>query len=99
MKKLLIVGAVSAVVLLSGCASRHAGPVIAGGVIGYAIGQHANQPRPVPHPSVIIVQEYSPCDKYTLYNERQACQRGINQRIAEENRRRENEAYKQGYGR
>jgi len=90
MKKLLIIGAVF---LLSGCASRHVGPAIVGGVIGYAIGQNANQP------TVVIVQEHSPCDKYTLYNERQACQRGINQRIAEETRRRETEAYRQGYGR
>jgi hypothetical protein len=99
MKKLLIVGVVSAVFLLSGCASRHVGPAIVGGAIGYAIGQNANQPRPMTQTTVVIVQEHSPCDKYTLYNERQACQRGINQRIAEENRRRENEAYKQGYGR
>jgi len=99
MKKIILLSAVCASILLSGCASRYVGPAVLGGVVGYAIGQSANQPRQVSQPNVIIVQEHSLCDKYTVYNERQSCLRGNSQRIAEDNRRREQEAYRQGYGR
>ena len=101
MKKIILLSAVRASLLLSGCATRYAGPAVLGGVIGYAIGQNNNQQRPVimHSPNVVIVREYSVCDKYALYNERQSCLRGNSQRIVEDNRRREQEACRQGYGR
>ena len=100
MKKIILLSAVCASILLSGCASRYVGPAVIGGVVGYAIGQSNNQPHPTQYsPNVVIIQQHSPCDKYAVYNERQSCLRGNSQRIAEDNRRREQEAYKQGYGR
>ena len=100
MKRIILLSVVGVSRLLSGCASRYAGPAVLGGVIGYAIGQNNNQQRAIVHsPNVVIVQEYSVCDKYALYNERQSCLRGNSQRIVEDNRRREQEAYRQGYGR
>jgi hypothetical protein len=94
MKKLILVCLV--LFGLTGCASRYAGPAIIGGVIGYSI---ANSNRT----ETIIVQEthtISPqCDQFVTYNERNACERGARRRWQEEQRKRENEAYHQGYRR
>jgi len=101
MKKLLIALIVG--LTLTGCASRTGTAVLVGGTVGYILGKEQQRPAPVvivqeQSKNVVIVREAGPCDRYTVYNERQACFRGIKQRIAEEERRRENEAFRRGYG-
>jgi hypothetical protein len=49
------------------------------------------------HERVVIVSPV--CNSYPTYREREACQRGARQRYLEEQRRREQEAYRQGIGR
>lgn len=94
MKKLLVLFV--ALFALTGCANRYVGPALVGGVVGYSI---ANSSRPVivhQEPVVIVSTQ---CNQYAYYNERAACERGARQRYYEEQRRRENEAYRQGLGR
>lgn len=94
MKKLLVLFV--AVLSLTGCANRHVGPAIVGGVIGYSIAN--SQPRTVVvQEQVVIVNEQ--CNRYINSTERLACERGARQRYYEEQRKRENEAFRQGYGR
>ena len=93
--KLLI--AVVAIVALSGCATR-TGTAIVAGTTGVIIG-HA-----MSHPRTVIVREEpiivsSTCNHYYTHSERMACERGARQRYYEEQRRRDNDAYRQGYGR
>jgi len=99
--KLLI--AALAIVALSGCATR-TGTAIIAGTTGMIIGSAMAQPRTVvrevqvvTHEQVIIVNDA--CNRYPTYNERTACERGARQRYVEEQRRRDNEAYRAGYGR
>ena len=94
MKKLLVV--VLATLALTGCANR-AGTAIVAGTTGLIIGNAMAQPRVVTHEQVIIVN--SACNQYQLHSERAACERGSRQRHYEEQRKREAEAYRQGYGR
>lgn len=94
MKKLLVLFV--AVLALTGCANRHVGPAIVGGVIGYSIAN--SQPRTVVvQEQVVIVNEQ--CNQYMNSTERLACERGARQRYLEEQRKRENDAYRRGYGR
>lgn len=105
MKKFAIIFLVASTALLSGCATRTGTALLAGGagvLVGSAIASHANaQPRTVivqERPAVIIVAEQ--CQHYPHYTaERAACERGARQRYYEEQRRRENEAYRTGLGR
>jgi len=99
--KLLI--ALVAVVALSGCATR-TGTAILAGTTGVIIGSAMSQPRVVvrevpvvTHEQVVIVNDT--CNRYPLHSERVACERGARQRYNEEQRKRENEAYRAGYGR
>lgn len=102
MKKLLVL--ILATLALTGCASR-TGTAIVAGTTGLIIGNAMAQPRvvlrePAPvvtHEQVIIVN--NTCGQYQMHRERQACERGAHQRWQEEQRKRENEAYRQGYGR
>ncbi len=102
MKKLLVL--ILATLALTGCASR-TGTAIVAGTTGLIIGNAMAQPRvvirePAPvvtHEQVIIVNNV--CGQYQLHSERAACERGARQRYMEEQRKRENEAYRQGYGR
>ena len=96
MKKLLI--AIVATIALTGCASR-TGTAIVAGTTGLIIGNAMAQPqhRVVTHEQVIIVN--STCTQYQLHSERAACERGTRQRHYEEQRKREAEAYRRGYGR
>jgi hypothetical protein len=94
MKKLLIL--IVATLALTGCASR-TGTAIVAGTTGLIIGNAMAQPRVVTHEQVIIVN--SICTQYQLHSERAACERGSRQRHYEEQRKREAEAYRQGYGR
>jgi len=96
MKKLLI--AIVATLALTGCASR-TGTAVLAGTTGLIIGNAMAQPqhRVVTHEQVIIVN--STCSQYQLHSERAACERGTRQRHYEEQRKREAEAYRQGYGR
>ena len=99
MKKLLI--AVVALFALSGCAHNHwVGPAVVGGVVGYTLAQ----------PRTVVVTQTAPqieqvvivndaCSQYPTYSERNACERGARQRYYEEKRKREQEAYRRGYGR
>jgi hypothetical protein len=94
MKKLIVLFV--AVLALTGCAHRHVGPAIVGGVIGYSIAN--SQPRTVVvQEQVVIVNEQ--CNQYMNSTERLACERGARQRYLEEQRKRENDAYRRGYGR
>ena len=101
MKKLLIIAL--ATLALTGCANRYVGPAIVGGVVGYSIAN--SQPRTVvvqqapvyDAGTVVIVSEQ--CNQYPFGPERTACERGARQRYMEEQRRREQEAYRRGYGR
>jgi uncharacterized lipoprotein YajG len=103
MKIKLIIGIV-AVLALSGCATR-TGTAIVAGTAGMVIGSAMAQPRTVvvreapviTQERVIIVNET--CNHYPMHSERVACERGARQRYYEEQRRRDNEAYRQGYGR
>lgn len=102
MKKIIIIAL--ALAALTGCASRTGTAALVGGTVGYIIGKeaHAEQHRPAPvvtREVVIVQQPDYTCNKYHIYSERSACERGVRQRLAEEQRRRDNEAYKQGYGR
>ena len=96
MKKLLI--AIVATMALTGCASR-TGTAVLAGTTGLIIGNAMAQPpyRVVTHEQVIIVN--STCAQYQLQGDRAACERGARQRWQEEQRKREQEAYRQGYGR
>ena len=96
MKKLLI--AIVATMALTGCASR-TGTAIVAGTTGLIIGNAIAQPqhRVVTHEQVIIVN--STCAQYQFHSDRAACERGTRQRYYEEQRKREQEAYRQGYGR
>jgi hypothetical protein len=46
--------------------------------------------------SVIV---YGSCNYYYTYSERAACERGVQQRYNEQQRQRDNAAYRAGYGR
>lgn len=79
------------------------GAAAVGAVVGSMIGsQHPTyQPQPVyvyPAP-VHVYPDYSPCSHYWIYQERQACYRGAENRARQEQNRRINDAYRQGYGR
>jgi len=98
--KLLI--ALVAVVALSGCATR-TGTAILAGTTGVIIGSAMSQPRVVvrevpvvTHEQVVIVNDA--CNRYYSHSERVACERGARQRYYEEQRRRDNEAFRSGYG-
>lgn len=100
MRTKLIIGIV-AVLALSGCATR-TGTAIVAGTAGMIIGNAITQPRTVivreiPVENVVIIN--GSCNQYYSYSERSACVRGTRQRYYEEQRRRDNEAYRQGYGR
>jgi hypothetical protein len=93
--KLLIVAV--ALVTLSGCATR-TGTAIVAGTTGVIIGHSMTQPR------TVIVREdpvivHSSCNHYYTHSERAACERGVRQRYYEEQRHRDNAAYRAGYGR
>lgn len=87
-----------------------AGRVIATGIgaavgsaVGSAVGDDMDRNRRVPAP-VVIRDAYPPTvERCMLYvpgsGEQIACERGARQRYIEEQRRREHEAYRQGYGR
>ena len=98
MKKLILALSILA---LSGCSSRQLVPVVAGGVVGYALGSSNNtvvirQPAPVVDRVVVITEE---CARYASHGEKESCMRGVQQRQAEDKRRREDQAYRQGLGR
>ena len=99
--KVLIIAVV--VLTLGGCASR-AGTAIVAGTAGMIIGNAMAQPRTVvvqevpvvTHERVIISN--STCNYYHTYSERVACERGVRQRYYEQQRQRDNEAFRSGYG-
>jgi uncharacterized lipoprotein YajG len=104
MMKTKLIIAVLALVALSGCATR-TGTAIVAGTAGMVIGNAMAHPRTVvvreapvvTHEQVIIVNDT--CTRYPTHNERSACERGARQRYYEEQRRRDNEAFRAGYGR
>jgi len=100
MTKIKLLVAAIMVVILSGCATR-TGTAIVAGTAGMVIGTAMSQPRTVVvrevQEQVIIVNDV--CNHYSLYSQRAACERGSRQRYYEEQRRRDNEAYRSGYGR
>ena len=98
MKKTILILMLAVATLTTGCASRYAGPAVAGGIVGLAVGSAMSQPRRVVVREEVVV--ISPaCQGYATHNEQAACERGIRQRYKEEQRRRENEAYRNGLGR
>lgn len=93
---------------VSGCASRYAGPVIAGGVVGYVIGKelsrepttrivYQNSAGRIVEEYIVVITDH--CRAFVTRNERDSCERGAQQRATEERRKQEREAYKHGYGR
>ena len=100
--KLLVV--VVALLALSGCATR-TGTAIVAGTTGMIIGSAMAQQRTVivQHAPVVtreqVVIVNDACNRYATYGERSACERGARQRYYEEQRRRDNEAFRAGYGR
>lgn len=101
MKKIIIaLLAVTALTALSGCATRTGTAALVGGTVGYIIAKEVTEERHRQAP--VVVYNYPghyQCNQYYYYNERAACERGVRQRLAEEQRRREQEAYRAGYGR
>jgi uncharacterized protein YcfL len=98
MKKLLLV--LFAGLALTGCASRTGTAMLVGGTVGYLIGQDQHRHAPVVYTETVVVPAHSShCQGYATYNERAACERGVRQRLIEEQRRREQDAYRSGYGR
>jgi hypothetical protein len=93
--KLLI--AAVALTTLGGCATR-TGTAIMAGTLGMVIGSGMTQPSSVVlrENSVIV---YGSCNYYYTYSERAACERGVQQRYNEQQRQRDNAAYRAGYGR
>lgn len=99
MKKLLF--SIIVLTALSGCANYYSGqPVPVGGVVGYTFVS----------PQAVVVTQTAPvveqfiirndaCSQYPTYSEKNACERGARARFYEEKRRREQEAYRRGYGR
>ena len=98
MKKLLIV--LFASLALTGCATRTGTAALVGGTVGYIIAKEVTEERHR-HAPVVVYEHpgHHQCSHYYYYNERAACERGVRQRLAEEQRRREHEAYRSGYGR
>lgn len=78
-----------------------AGGTAVGAMIGAAIG--GNQPtqhsQHYPGHSPQLYPNYSDCAAFWNWQERQACQRGVDARLREEQNRRNAEAYRRGYGR
>jgi hypothetical protein len=98
MKKSILILMLAVATLTTGCASRYAGPAVAGGIVGLAVGSAMAQPRRVVVREEVVVVSTA-CQGYATHNEQAACERGIRQRYMEEQRRRENEAYRNGLGR
>lgn len=92
--KLLI--AVIAVLALSGCATR-TGTAIVAGTAGLIIGNSMAQSRTVIVYDAPVIH-YN-CAHFYTHSERVACERGARQRYNEEQHRRDNEAFRRGYGR
>ncbi len=98
MKKLLFV--LLAGLALTGCATRTGTAMLVGGTMGYLIGHEHHRLAPVVYTETVVVPAYpSHCHAYPTYNERAACERGLRQRLLEDQRRREHDAYRSGYGR
>jgi hypothetical protein len=71
-------------------------------MVGGAIG--GNQPTYQQYPGVIytppqVYPDYSACNQYWNWQERQACQRGAETRARQEQNQRNAEAYRRGMGR
>jgi hypothetical protein len=104
MRKLILIPIVALTLLTSGCASRYGTGMLIGGatglIVGSAIAQSANDATPVRvirQEQVVIINEQ--CNRFYSPSERNACARGAHQRYIEEQRRRDNDAYRQGLGR
>jgi len=106
MKKLILISALALTMLTTGCATRTQTALLAGGT-GVVIGSMLAQPRPIyvsPPTTRVIQQEQvviinEQCSRYYSQGEQEACARGARQRYYEEQRRKENEAFRQGLGR
>ena len=101
MKKLLIIALAG--LALTGCSGRYVGPALVGGAVGYALGSN-NHPHVVVQQGPTVVRDQvvimsDQCNQFPYAQERMACERGARQRFYEEQRKRETEAYRQGYGR
>jgi hypothetical protein len=74
-----------------------------GSAVGSAVGDDMDRNRRTPAPVVVREIYPSTVERCMLYvpgtGEHTACERGARQRMTEEQRRREQEAYRQGYGR
>ena len=100
-----LAGSTLVLIALSGCGHHQhwVGPAVAGAVVGHAIAT-SNQPQPRVYTERIVVRpqtvhpDYSVCNQW-YYQEREACFRGAEARAHQEQNRRNQEAYRQGYGR
>jgi len=68
-----------------------------GAAVGSAIGDDMDRNRSRHHPQAHYFGSH--CDHFPTGGERSACANGVRQRMAEEQHRREQEAYHRGYGR
>jgi hypothetical protein len=99
LKKVAVISFVA--LSLSACGHRQhwVAPAVVGGVVGYAIASSNSQPVVVQEQ--VIVQpstrpDYSVCNQWS-WQEREACFRGAENRARQEQARRVQKAYQQGY--
>jgi len=96
MKTKLVI-AVLVILALGGCATR-TGTAIVAGTTGMIIGSAMSQPRTIiVHEEPVIIVAGT-CNHYYTYSERAACERGARQRYYEQQRHRDNAAFRSGYG-
>lgn len=73
-----------------------------GAAVGSAVGDDMDRNRARP-PAPVVYRDHAStfeqCLPFPPGPERHACERGVRQRMAEEQRQREQEAYRRGYGR
>lgn len=91
--------------VLGGAVGHHAIGGAAGTAIGAMMGsaiagnqpthQHPRSVYSAPH----IYPDYSVCADFWNWSERQACQRGVEARVRQEQNQRNSEAYRRGLGR
>ena len=98
-----IAGSTLVLVSLVGCGHHQhwVAPAVVGVAVGHAIAT-SNQPkvyteRVIVQPARVVV-DYSVYNQWN-YQERESCFRGVEARARQEQARRNQEAYRQGYGR
>lgn len=97
LKKIAVISFITLSLSACGHHQNWAGPAVVGGVVGYSMGSS----RPIVVQEQVIVQpsirpDYSVCNQWS-WQEREACFRGAENRARQEQARRIQQAYHQGY--